>query len=463
MEFNEGVGAPPDGSASAGSDGVVPSLTPPVLETPGDLLSANPDETIISDPVGDSQEEPISDELQSEIESVIEAQPNDSALVKKLRDLLKVKYEDFSSRVAQPTAQEPSENQKLAEELVNGLFEFDLEKGPTTQKFAHTIAKKDIALAQQVLIDLANTPMDDSGFTIGHKFLEQIGLDPYKIEELRQFSQGQINPVDYGIVKVHDKVPQELSEAYKSLSTVQRTDVDLYLDSENPEQLRAALATLKDRQTAINSERQTKQFQEQQQQRFTQEVTTATESDLETTYSGVLTALRSNPAYTNIAVSSDPNVDSMVKDSIIAQLNALGDPRSVLAQQAVKTFEARGVKVDLAKVGQLMQTIENSTQVAISADRMGKLQGRDYSTQIQEALARKSNAVSQLVALGNRYFSQALSNLTGVTAQPNPKGSVPNLQGKNQAIQSQPSAKPKNFQDLDKEIAEIARSLQAAQ
>lgn len=448
-----GVEALPDSLASAGTSEGEVILEAPVIDPPVE------DESISEEtPSGVEGEDDISEDLKAEMESVIESNPNDSDLIKKLRGLVKTKFDDFVSK----TQPELSESQQFQQELVNGLFEFDIDKGtPTTRRFAEAIAKKDINLAAQAFDDLSAIALEENGYTLGHKFLEKIGLDPYKIEELRQFSRGELNPTDYGIVNIPDTVPKDLIEAYKSLDPISRTDVDLYLDSENDAQKAAALRSLRDRQANIDNDKYRQEAQTRQEAQFTSEVYTATESDLETTYTGVLASLKSNPAYTNITISSDKNVDTMVKDSVIAQLNALGDPRSVLAIQAKQTLEARGVKVDLPKIESLMATIEDASKIAITADKMGKLHNRDYSTQIQEALARKTTAVSSLIALGNKYFSQTLANLTGVnTNTPAPVGSIPNVDG---AIAPIVTKTPgiKTPAELDAEIMNIAKSLRA--
>lgn len=449
------VGALPDSSGSIATPiEEAPSLT---LENPEGESALNVEDKTISEEADGQPEAEISDDLKSEMESVIEAKSDDSALVKKLRDLVKTKYDDYAKRV-QP---ELSEAQQQALELANGLFEFDVERGTaTTRNFAQKLAQKDMGIASQAFDDLSSLAVDENGFTLGHRFLEKIGLDPYKIEELRQFSRGELNPTDYGITTVPESIPREYAEAYKSLDPVTRTDVDIYLDSENEGQKMAAMRTLRDRQANIDNDRRTEEYQTHQQAQFTQEVTSATEADLQTTYQGVLTSLKSNPAYTNVTISSDPNVDAMVKESIISGLNALGDPRSVLAQHAIQTFEARGVKVDVAKIEGLMRTIEEASRTAIVAERQGKLQGRDYSTQIQEALARKSTATSQLLAQGNKYFSQTLASLSGKGTAPNPVGGTPKLEGNNSPIVNRPQG-VKNFADLDKEVLEIAKNIAA--
>lgn len=464
-QLDTGAGVLPDNSATAGTPptgdvSVTPpnedlTLTPPPLDE-GKTIS----EQTVEPPKEEDSE--LSDDLKSEMESVIEAKDNDSALVKKLRDLVKTKYEDYEAKV-KPA--ELPESQKEALELIEGIFEFDIESGrPTTRTFAEKLSKKDMNLAAQALEDLSMVPVDERGFTLGHKFLEKIGLDPLKLDDLRRFSRGEVDPVDYGMVKVHDKVPRELSEAYKSLSHINRTDVDIYLDSEDQMKVSAALQTLRNQQTVIDNTKAQAEFQERQQLQFNNDVAAAMETDLTSTYNGVLETLKTNPAYVNVALSSDKNVDSMVKDSLIAQLNSLGDPRSVLAQQAVKTFESRGVKIDIPQIEGLMRTIENSTQTAIAAEKLGKLQGRDYSTQIQEAYARKVAAVSKLTALGNKYFSQAMANLSGVSLkQPDPKSGVPPLTGQNVPPGEATPGKAKTFAELDADVLNIAAALRANQ
>lgn len=458
LDNSTGVGDVPDNSVSADTPPIVTGITAPEIASPAP--EAIEEVKTISEEFEKSDE--ISDDIQSEMESVIEANANDSELVKKLRNIVKTKYEDYSSRVKP----ELTEAQSQAIELANGLFEFDVERGTaTTRNFAENLAKRDMNVAAQAFDDLSAIPVGDNGFTLGHKFLESIGLDPYKIEELRQFSRGELNPTDYGITTVHAKVPKELSEAYKSLDPVTRTDVDIYLDGENEAQSQAALRTLRNQQAVIDNDKWRQESQTRQQTQFNQEVGQALETDLDATFTGVLSTLKTNPAYVGVTLSSDKAVDSLVKDSVIAQLNALGDPRSVLAKQAVASFESHGVKVDTAKIGQLMQTIEDSTKVAISAEKMGKLQNKDYTTQIQEAQAKKSQAVSSLIALGNKYFSQMLGVISGTgTNTPNPKGALPNLTGtQTTQTQSPPNPGIKTFAQLDAETLEIARSIAASQ
>lgn len=452
LDQNIGVGDIPDNSGSAAA----PELETSALE----VEAPASEEQIISAeaaPEGGAEEE-VSEELSSEMESAIKSEPTDTDLVKKLRNLVKMKYEDYSSR--QPATPQMSEENA---QLLDGLFEFDAESGtPTTKKFAESLAKRDVSLAEQALIDLSTVPVNEQGYTLGHKFLEIIGLDPYKIEELKQFSRGEIDVTSRGMIVVPDKVPKEYAEAYKSLDEVTRVDVDLYLEGEREDQRMAALRTLRDRHNSIQNERQREEFQTQQATRFESEVAQDTEVALDTTYTGVLSSLKANPAYTNVAISSDKAVDTMVKDSIISNLNALGDPRSVLAKQAVKAFEAQGVKVDTEKISTLMQVIESSTKTAIAAEKKGKLQNRDYSVQVREAKAKATTAVTQLVALGNKYFGQTLASLSGVKPNtPAPKPGLPDLSGK--APEGNSTApKAMKMSELDASIMEIAKGLQAA-
>lgn len=455
-ELNTGVGALPDSSASAGTPETVVAAPPVENASPVEEKTISEDTASVP-PTTEEEGDAVGD-INSEIESAIKEEASDSDLVKKLRGLLKTKFESNKK------GEEPqlSESQQQALELVEGLFEFDFNtQSPTTRKFAENLAKKDLGLAQQAFQDLSSIPVDENGFTIGHKFLEMIGLDPYKIEDLRKFSKGEINPTSLGMVKVHSAVPKELTEAYKSLSPINRTDVDVYLDSEDDVKISAALQVLRNQQVALNSERREAEMVQRQQESFNTEVYQATETDLNTTYTGIIEALKTNPAYTNVTISSDKTIDSMVKDTLISNLNALGDPRSLLAQTAAKNFEARGVQVDLKQIGDLMEAIEVSARTAIAAERMGKLQGRDYSSQVQEALGRKSNAVAKLLALGNRYFSQALANMTGAS-NPAPKPGIPGVEGNAPQGTASVPGKAKTFAELDAEIMNIAGSLAAA-
>jgi hypothetical protein len=457
------AGVLPDDSAPVGTpDGEIPQMDGFLSDEVNKISDVAEVEETSEDiePIESIEEDDSTDEIsdiKAEMESVIESNANDSQLVKKLRDLVKIKYDDFSSKEVLP------ETQKETVDLVKGLFEFDPELGqPTTRNFAKKLAEKDINIASQALADLSNVALDENGWTLGHQFLENLGLDPYKINELRQYSRGEIEAETYGIVPDNESVPKELQEAYKSLDSVTRSDVNLYLDSDNEMQKMAALRTLRNQQVVIDNDRFRQESVKTAESQFNTEVFTSTAQDLETTYGGVMEALKTNPAYTNVVISSNKDLDTVVKDSVIAQLNALGDPRSVLAKQAEATLNAHGVKVDTQKIQQLMNTIENTTRIAIAAEKKAVLDRRDYTPQIQDALKQKSDAVASLTALGNRYFSQVLKKLTGVdTNTPNPEGGIPSITSKGQPIETPSKNGAKTMAELDAEILGIAQSISA--
>jgi hypothetical protein len=174
-----------------------------------------------------------------------------------------------------------------------------------------------------------------------------------------------------------------------------------------------------------------------------------------------MSTIKSNPAYTGIKVSSSPKIDSLVKDSIISQINAIGDPNQVLAQQAIKSFEEQGVKIDVAKVSELMKTIETNTEIVVKAEKLGKIQGRDYSVHIQEANRRISEANGKALALANKYFSQTLAAVTGkVPPTPDLKETIPIT---DKSGNPPPRARPRGVMseaELDKSIVEVARRIQ---
>lgn len=463
MENEIGAGVP-DNSASTGtetpisvesiSNSGVETTQPEVLETESQAEATT--ETPV--PTEDT-------DLAADFEAAIKEQPNDTELIKRLRNLAKTKYEDYQTRVQQPTIDSRAQEQQ---ELVQELYGFDMERGvPTTQGFAQKLAAKDIGLAQQTFMDLGTIEVADEGiqgYTLGHRYLESIGLDPFKIEELRAFSRGEINGEKFGVVESPDFIPTEYAAAYKQLPEVLRTDIDIYLTGQNPDQRAAALQLLQDKQSVISQAAATQENFRTAEMNFNNEVSTTVAAELDTAYKGLLGAVKQNPAYTGVKVSSNPHVDSTVKDSIISQINALGDPRSILAQQAVETFRTLGVQVDMPKVEKLLGDIESNTQIAVKAEKLGKLQNRDYSTHVQEALGRRSAAISQTIALANKYFSDTLAVLTkSVTGEITTETGLPNIYGGVPQNTGDAPRKNLTFAELDTAALSVARSLREAQ
>lgn len=471
-ELNNGVGVP-DTSASAGTevvaeqpqvDSISDSDQSVVQADPADIFSFPTIETGEEVPLAESAEDPF-----SEFKELAQEQQGDSDLVRKLRGIVKTKFEDFQSRYQQPQIDDEAAK---AMDLVKDLYGFDTQTGaPTTVNFARKLAQQDLNLAQQTMLDLASVEVPNAnvqGYTLAHQFLEQLGLDPFKIEELRQYSRGEINPLDAGVsVEVPSYIPQQYANAYKSMNEVLRTDLDIYMTSDNPDQRSAALQMLQDKSVVMAQEQAYRQQQSQMQQQFAQEVNTTVEQNLDKTYQGLLDGIKKNPAYTGVKLSSNPQIDQTVKDSLIAQINALADPRSILATQAVRSFDALGVKVDINKVEQLLSTIANETEVAVKADKLSKVHNRDYSTHVQQALTRRNSAINQTLSLANKYFSEALSAMTNQSKQVSNgvsmEGGMPNISGMSGfQPDSQEGRKSLSQSELENFALNTARQLQNA-
>lgn len=362
----------------------------------------------------DGAETPIGAEEAARIEAMREAakpQEGDSSVIKSLREMLSFRLDKLAP--SSEAAPQLSDHDRESLELVKGLYGFDVERGaPTTRDFVSRLAEKDINLVGQLMFDVANTPMKDKpqGWTLGHEFLSRIGLDPNRMDDLVKFSRGELSSESMGVETVPAHIPEEYREAYSQLSQVLRTDVDIYLDesNNNPEQRAAALSLLQTKQDALNRRALDQQLAAQSWQTFEAEVTREVDSQLAATYSTLLDSIKQNPAYTTVKVSSDAAIDAMVKDTIISSINALGDDNSVLAARAAESFKQAGVEVDLERVRGLLKQIETDTVIAVRAERRGRVEKRDYSVQIQEANKRRSDNVAKALALGNRYFSEAL-------------------------------------------------------
>jgi hypothetical protein len=436
MPTEQSIGAN-DGTGTEGT-------TDPAIET----TELNPVETIEETPetVETAEETPEEDLSTLAVEAT-----DDTPLVRRLRGVLRNKLEP----------QALGEREQEALQVMESLFGFDPDAGaPTAKAFAEYLAKKDLTVANQAYRDLANIPVNDEGWTIGHQFLKDIGLDPYKLEELRQFSRGEIQ--SQAVVNMPEYVPQEYAEAYKGLNEILRADIDIYLNSSDERQRSTALELLRDKQQSINFRAQQEQQAVEAQNTLNTSIRADVDNTLATTYQGLLDAVKTNPAYTNVVVSSNPQADTFIKDSIIAQINAVGDPNRILASQAVAAFKAQGIEIDTAKVSDLMRTIEVNTEIAVKAEKLGKIQNKDYSVQIQEAKRKAADATTRALGLANKYFSQSLANITNTSVSNPSNAPTPPVISSDPASQGSQSNRAKTPKELDEMILGTAAAIQKA-
>lgn len=445
----------PDNSATAGTGEDAAQVLPPVEQIS--------DQVVQPEVKDDSKVDDQSQSTDESIETLLAEQSDDTPLIKKLRDIAKGKFEDYQKQAPKNEQQQISPKQQEYIDLSEELFKFDPELlQPSTVGFVQKLASKDMNVARQAMLDLTNVPVQGKaeGWTLGHDLLEKIGLDPYKLPDLIKFSKGEITPESVGIKSVPEYIPEEYKEAYEKMSPVLRTDLDIYFGpSGTQEQKAAALQMLQDRQGRLNFDRQKIETEQQNKIDFENSVHTEVESQLNTAYIGLLEGIAKSPTFTGIKISSNEMIDSSVKSSLISQIAALGDPRSVLAQKAVQNFETLGVKIDTSKIEGLMKQIENYTRIAVKADKLSKQKGVDYSTQIQDVLDKRSDAIASTLGEANRIFSDSLQFLTG-SKQPDPIGGLPNLQGMTPNGQGIPNGhKYKNEKEFDQYVSQIAANI----
>jgi hypothetical protein len=228
MPTEQTIGAN-DGTGTEGT-------TDPAIES----TELNPVETVEETPETVETTEEV-ETPEEDLQTLAVEATDDTPLVRRLRGVLRTKLEP----------QALGEREQEALQVMESLFGFDSDAGaPTAKAFAEYLAKKDLTVANQAYRDLANIPVNEDGWTIGHQFLKDIGLDPYKLEELRQFSRGEIQ--SQAVVNMPEYVPQEYAEAYKGLNEILRADIDIYLNSSDDRQRSTALELLRDKQQAID-------------------------------------------------------------------------------------------------------------------------------------------------------------------------------------------------------------------
>jgi hypothetical protein len=479
--YGTGEEAEPDSlGTSAPVEGAQDEVDTTDLQTPPEEKVREEDKEGQQEPEPEKEAKPEGegDEATKRIEEMKELakpQEGDSALIKSLREAL-----DFRLETQQPpatAAPELSDRDREAIDLVTDLYGFDEDRGyPTTRAFVEKVATRDGDLAGQLMWDVANTQLRNAdrpeGWTYGHEFLSRMGLDPNKVDELAKFSRGEISGEQYGVVSVPQYIPPEYQEAYKQLDEVSRIDVDIYLQSESPNQKAAGLQRLMDRQAIINTNVANQQRYAQENATFEQVVSQEVDTQLVTTYNTMLDTIKQNPAYKEIKVSGDGALDSMIKDTIISNVTALGDDNSVLAKRAAEGFEKAGIKIDLPALRGLLQQIEADTRISVRADRRGKAENRDFSVQVQEALKRRSDNVAKALAIGNRVFSESLKKFsaTPFVKGKDPKGAEPNLGGGKGQLSGQGGRQTENGRpgamspaELDAMVLNTARGFREGQ
>lgn len=348
--------------------------------------------------VAEVQTESIDVEDDSE-QVLAETEADDGTpLVKKLRDTIK--------KLQKSQASPPQEINKEAEELYQGLTSFDNEKGvPSARPFAEKLAAKDPKLAYQAGVDIFNLPVpgDESGWTFGHHYLKANGIDPTRLDDVRQFLEGGQQASTYQ--QIPEYVPQEYHDAFKSYSQGVRESLEYQLD--DPDTRQAALEVLQDRQWKLDQQKAREESEKQYQAKLAQEIETEVETDAVQTFTKFVEDFEQSPTFTNVQVSANPTVDKVIKSSINQQMLNLSEPNSVAGQQALKLFKELGVDINLKDIEQYLGIINGSIETSVRAGKGG------YQTNKAQADAQKAMALQRLSGIRNSIFTQALKKLAG--------------------------------------------------
>lgn len=344
-------------------------------------------------------------ELDKEIEKQLAEKPEDVEELKYFRTLLRNKEKE--ARALRNKAPEYSDTDRFAIELYDGLTDFDTEKGvPSARKFAEKLAAKDKDLALNASWDLLAQPYDES-FSVGHKILEKMGLDPYRLDDLRRFSKGEITGDPYGVVSVPESVPPEVAQAYKSTSKQMRDNYDWMLESDDPVQRQAAIAELQKAQKSLEYEQFKQQSEEQQKQQFHVEVENAVNQNVVETFNTFIDQFREAPVYTAATLSGDPEADAAIKESVLAMILNLNEPESVTGRQALKYFQGLGININPSEVSDAVNAVIGHIEVGVKAEKGG------YADAKANAFDKKAQALTRASGIRNRLFAEAISKLGG--------------------------------------------------
>lgn len=384
------------------AESVVPDA-PIVEEAPIAEPASNPAAEEATPIEAPKEEFQFDEDILQETEQVVaeaqaEAERTQSSLEKHLRKVISSKILESRKPV------EYGETEKQAVDWYNSLHSFDNDTGqPTARAFAQKLVEKDVALAKQVGWDILTQPIDDNGMTVGHEMLSRMGLDPYKMEEYRQLTRGEIQGSRFGIVEVPQTVPPDLAEAYKALSDINRGDVDIYLDSYDESQKQAGLEILRNKQDTMNFQRMREETDKANQEKFVAEVNSQIEKEERETFTQLVESFKDTPTYSTATVSGIPEIDASIKNTISMAILQLADTDTVSGQQALKFFEEWGVQVNPQEISGLINEISGNIQTVVKADK------GNYQVAKQEAHARKEDAVRRAGAKRNQIFAQTLT------------------------------------------------------
>lgn len=345
-------------------------------------------------------------QLDEEINKQLAEKPEDVDDLKFFRTLVRNKEKEV--RALKNQKPEYSESDRLAIDFYNDLTAFDVEQGvPSSKKFAERLVQKDKDLAIQAAWDLLSQPVDDSGYTVGHKALEKMGLDPMRLDELRKFSRGELKGDHFGIVAVPEFVPPELTDAYKAMSQPLREDLDWRLESDDPLQKQAAIEALQDKQAKLEYMQSKEKSERESTMRTQAEIEQSVNRDVIETFNTFTESFQETPTYTAATVSGNPAFDGAVKEIVSMAILNLNEPESVTGKQALRFFNSLGLTLDAKEVSTVVDSVIGNIEAAVKAEK------GNYQTAKTDALDRKQQALSRATGVRNRIFVEAMNKLAG--------------------------------------------------
>lgn len=462
---SSGAEEPPEALGSTAPDTLPPAEGSGGGKQPGEenVGDGAPDQT------GGEPEAKTQEQILEELRVAAEPQAGDNQTIRQLRSLLKERVDQYESEAPGQGEEALSETDREGLEMVRDLYGYDVEKDqPTTAGFINKLAAKDHNLVGQLLADAITVQIPGSeiqNWTYGHELLQNMGLDPMKFPDLVRFSRGEIDGSAFGITEVPEYVPHEYHEAYKQLNPVNRTDVDIYLRGDDQAQKAAGLQLLQDKNKLLEVDRMAQQREQQDRATFTSQVMEAVDTQVETTLDTLLSTVETNKAFVDVKVHADPNMDALVKNTIINQIAAVANADPVISKRALNSFKQLGVEVNEGQVGALMKAIRDNTEIAVRAERKAKANGQTSSAQAEEAKARVVTAVGKAVGLANRVASEALKKYSPANVvKGDREGNEPNLGGGNRGGQRE-EARPSGVMspaELDQLILNTSQNMREA-
>lgn len=419
MDNLNDVSVTPENTAAVGTES-----TTDVAETVNQLSDAestvSTSESTIDESSEQSSEE--SPDLLKQLEEASVETTSDDNTIKHLRKLIKTRLDNV-----RPEQSESSEDDKYAIELYKGLTAFDnVSMKTTAEPFARTLVNKDPQLAMDAAeaILMQARPGDANGWTNAHYFLQNIGIDPTRLDEVYQYLKGEIEaPASMAVTPT--SVPAEFQDAFKSYSPEVRATIEYQLDLDEGER-RVALELLADRQYVLNrnaaEERGRQEFAQVQEQ----EIATAITSETTNVFSDFIDKLAETPTYKSVQLSANPLVDNAIKQAVNTMIINLAEPDTVVGRQALSYFKGLGVEINSSQISEYIGMINGAIETSIRAGKANATAAKS------RADSDRNNGLQRLQGFRNNIFAksiQKIAELQSGAGQTMPTGGMPTFNG----------------------------------